>query len=106
MSPRKTVSPPKSDRNPPSRKKSRQGLSLRGDLLWSLLALAVGVILLPPLIWITGLTIIGPYANGGLWAMLTDMIAALQQGSKAAWLTLLAPLALVVIWRTSLRWLR
>jgi len=108
MSARKSASTPSrtAPRQDSSRRKGStavRGLSLRGDVLWSLLALAVGAIVLPPLVWMTGLIVIGPYANGGLWAMITDSLAALQQGSKAAWITLLAPLALVVIWRTTLR---
>lgn len=108
MSARKSASSPKRsgssrDTKPARNNPSRRGLSVRSDVAWAVLALAVGALALPPLVWITGLVVIGPYANGGLWAMTTDTLAALQQGSKAAWITLLSPLALVIIWRATLR---
>lgn len=106
MSARKSASrssSEKSSRRPP---KTGGGGSVRGDLAWATAALVTGVLIVPPLIWMTGLVVIGPYANGGLWAMLMDMTAQLQQGSRAAWISVLAPLALVLIWRLSLRWLR
>ena len=106
MSARKTASRSSSEKSDRKANGARGGLSLRGDLGWALAALATGVLIVPPLVWFTGLVVIGPYANGGLWAMLMDMTAALQAGSRAAWVTLLAPLALVLIWRLSLRWLR
>ncbi len=106
MSARKTASRSGSEKSGRKAKGARGGLSLRGDLVWAVAAIATGVLIVPPLVWFTGLLVIGPYANGGLWALLMDMNAALQQGSLAAWITLLAPLALVLIWRLSLRWLR
>ena len=106
MSARKTANAKSSSKKSTARSsQSKRGSAIRADVLWVLLGLLAGASLIPPLIWITGLIIIGPYANGGLWALWTDMIQALQDGSRAAWITLLAPAALAAIWRLSWRWL-
>lgn len=106
MSARKTANAKSSSKKSTARSsQSKRGSAIRADVLWVVLGLLAGASLIPPLIWITGLIIIGPYANGGLWALLTDMIQALQDGSRAAWITLLAPAALAAIWRLSWRWL-
>lgn len=106
MSARKTANAKSSSKKSTARSsQSKRGSAIRADVLWVVLGLLAGASLIPPLIWITGLIIIGPYANGGLWALWTDMIQALQDGSRAAWITLLAPAALAAIWRLSWRWL-
>lgn len=61
-------------------------------LLGSLIFGAVG---LPLLIWVTGRGLLGPYANGGMFAILGDFFTLLFSGSVAAWILLLAPYALL-----------
>lgn len=62
-------------------------------------ALAVGLFVAPPLIWLTGRTLFGPYANGGVFSLWGDFFGMLARGSLAAWIVALAPLALVLLAR-------
>jgi hypothetical protein len=106
MSARKTANAKSSSKKSTARSaRGKRGSAIGTDVLWITLGLLAGALLIPPLIWVTGLIIIGPYANGGLWALWTDLIQSLQDGSWAAWVTLLAPATLAAIWRISWRWL-
>lgn len=66
------------------------------------IALAVGFLVAPPLIWITGRGLFGPYANGGLFSLWGDFFGLLASGSLAAWVVALAPLALLLLARGAL----
>jgi hypothetical protein len=57
-------------------------------LLGSLIFGAVG---LPLIVWVTGRALLGPYANGGMFAILGDFFTMLFSGSLAAWILLFAP---------------
>jgi len=61
-------------------------------LLWSL---AAGAFAAPPLIWLTGRALLGPYANGGLFALWGDFAQQIVAGSLAAWIVLLGPFVLL-----------
>jgi len=61
-------------------------------LLWSL---AAGAFAVPPLIWLTGRGLLGPYANGGLFALWGDFAQQVVAGSAAAWIVLLGPFVLL-----------
>jgi len=61
-------------------------------LLGSLIFGAVGA---PLLVWIVGRISLGPYANGGMFAILGDFFTLLYAGSVAAWILLFAPYALL-----------
>jgi hypothetical protein len=65
-------------------------------------ALAVGLFAAPPLIWLTGRGLFGPYANGGVFSLWGDFFGLLARGSVAAWTVALAPLALLLIFRAAL----
>lgn len=68
------------------------------ELLSLGLALAVGLVVLPVLIWVVGKATLGPYTNGGLLALWRDFLLALAGGSPAYWLVALGPyLALWVL---------
>ncbi|MBU6378239.1 MAG: hypothetical protein KJS95_06860 [Gammaproteobacteria bacterium] len=67
---------------------NREARLLLGALIFS----AVG---LPLLVWLTGRALLGPYANGGMFAILGDFFAMLFSGSLAAWILLLAPWVLL-----------
>jgi CRP-like cAMP-binding protein len=54
-------------------------------------ALAVGLFVAPPLIWLTG------YANGGLFSLWGDFFGELARGSRSAWIVALAPCALLAL---------
>lgn len=55
------------------------------------LCLAAGLIVIPCLIWIIGRGMLGPYTNGGLFALWLDFGRGLLQGSAAFWAILLGP---------------
>lgn len=56
-------------------------------------ALAFGVIALPLLIWISGQTLLGPYAHGGIFSFAGDFFLALAQGNPVFWIIALGPVA-------------
>lgn len=58
-------------------------------------ALIFGAVGLPLLVWISGRTLLGPYANGGMFAILGDFFTLLYSGSVSAWILLLAPYVLL-----------
>lgn len=62
-----------------------------------LIALGVGVLLLPLLVWLVGWTLLGPYANGSMLALWGDFATLLGDGSIAAWIVLLSPATLYVL---------
>jgi hypothetical protein len=64
-----------------------------------LAALALGLFGAPPLIWMTGRGLFGPYANGGPFSLWGDFFRLLASGSLAAWIVALAPLALLLLVR-------
>ena len=67
---------------------NREARLLLGALIFSAVAL-------PLLVWLTGRALLGPYANGGMFAILGDFFAMLFAGSLAAWILLLAPWVLL-----------
>jgi len=64
-------------------------------------ALIFGAVGLPLLVWLSGRTLLGPYANGGMFAILGDFFALLQTGSIAAWILLLGPYVLLGLLRVA-----
>jgi len=62
-------------------------------------ALIVGAVPLPLLVWVTGRSTLGPYANGGLLAILGDFFTLLFSGSLAAAILLVGPYALLSLLR-------
>lgn len=64
-------------------------------------ALIFGAVGLPLLVWITGRIALGPYANGGMFAILSDFFTLLYSGSIAAWILLLGPYVLLGVLRAA-----
>lgn len=62
-------------------------------------ALIFGAVAVPLLIWVTGRLALGPYGNGGMFAIVGDFFTQLYAGSTAAWIVLLAPYALLTALR-------
>ncbi|MFT3905312.1 MAG: hypothetical protein QM718_03290 [Steroidobacteraceae bacterium] len=65
-------------------------------------ALAIGVVVVPLLIWVVGSAALGPYAGGSVFSLWGAYLSALVHFSLAFWLLALAPYALlwfVRIWR-------
>lgn len=69
----------------------RRSSGARHEFAALALALGLGLVLLPVLIWIVGKATLGPYTNGGLLALWRDFLVALAQGSPACWLVALGP---------------
>ena len=61
------------------------------ELALALLGVALGVLLMPLLVWAAGMLALGPYANGGFGALLGDFLRGLAEGSLACWLVLAGP---------------
>ena len=60
-------------------------------------AILVGLFVVPPLIWLTGRALFGPYANGGLFSLWADFFGEMARGARSAWIVALAPGALVAL---------
>ena len=84
----------------------RQTRGMKRELLTLAVCLGVGLLLMPILIWFIGAAQLGPYANGGLGALLLDYYLALFKGSLAYWLVALGPYAAVWVLRGLRFWLR
>ena len=76
------------------------------ELLTFSLCLAVGLLVMPLLIWLIGSVELGPYANGGLAGLLSDYYRGLAKGSLAYWLVALGPYAAVWLLRGLRYWFR
>jgi hypothetical protein len=74
-------------------------LTLNREARLLLGALLFGAVALPPLVWLTGRALLGPYANGGMFAILGDFFTLLFTGSLEAWLLLFAPWLLLTALR-------
>ena len=84
----------------------RRTRGARRELLTLALGLAVGLLVMPVLIWLVGSVLLGPYANGGLGNLLKDYFLALARGSLAYWLVALGPYAVVWLVRGLRYWFR
>ncbi len=84
----------------------RQTSGLQHELIAFGLCLAIGLVLMPTLIWVIGSSALGPYTNGGLLALGRDYFAALLKGSMAFWLVALGPYAGLWLLRAARRGLR
>lgn len=62
-------------------------------------ALIFGAVGLPLLVWLTGRIALGPYANGGMFAILGDFFTLLYSGSIASWILLIGPYVLLGVLR-------
>jgi hypothetical protein len=69
------------------------------EALIALIALIVGVTLLPVAVYYTGVETLGPYTGGGLWRFWGDFFKGLAQGGLSWWLIALGPYALLLFAR-------
>jgi hypothetical protein len=76
--------------------------TLRRELLWLLIGLPVGVLLLPPLIWLVGSHVFGPYAGGGTRDLVDHFFRGLAQGQQAFWIVALGPYVVLIALRLTL----
>ncbi len=78
----------------------RRSRRLRFELIFASLWLAVGLFLLPALIYAVGAALLGPYGqNAGLSTFYSDFFADLADASGRAWSIALGPLLLIYLLR-------
>jgi hypothetical protein len=80
----------------------------RRELMIFGIALLVGLIGVPPLIWVAGTRILGPYTRGtevhdSPLALMADYFAGLAHGSLIFWAVALGPAAFLLAARVILR---
>ncbi len=61
------------------------------ELLAVAICLALGLVLMPCLIFAAGRLALGPYARGNLFSLWHDYLQGLAAGSRAAWFIALGP---------------
>ena len=76
---------------------------VRREAVWLGVAVAVGLLVLPPVVYATGVKTLGAYAHGGLGAFLGDYYAALINLRSAAWILATGPIAALLVWRLLMR---
>ena len=73
---------------------------LRFELIFASIWLAVGLFVVPGLIFGVGIALLGPYGDGkGLGSFYADFFAGLAEPSARAWLIALGPLVLISLLR-------
>jgi hypothetical protein len=80
--------------------------TVRREFLWLLIALAVGMLLLPPLIGLVGSRVFGPYAAGSSRDLVDHFFRGLGQGQEAFWIIALGPYLAILTLRLTLAGLR
>ena len=80
--------------------------TVRREFLWLLIALSVGLLLLPPLIWLVGSHVFGPYAGGNTRDLVDQFYRGLAQGQQAFWIVALGPYVAILTLRLTLASLR
>ena len=78
---------------------SLNGATIRREFQWLLIALPVGVLLLPPLIWLAGSHVFGPYAGGNTRDLIDHYFRGLGQGHQTFWIVALGPYLAVLTLR-------
>jgi len=74
-------------------------MHLKRHVAWAAAALVFAALLLPFLVYYTGLRVFGAYPGGGPLRFVGAYYADLGRLQPGAWLLLLGPVALVVVWR-------
>ena len=86
----------------------RLGLGSLGaqEIAVSVLALAVGFGLMPLLIFLAGSAFLGRYEGASLAGMYASLFQGFKSGSPAAWVVLLGPYSLYLLFRGLRLWWR
>jgi hypothetical protein len=79
---------------------------VRRELLWVLIGLVVGLLLLPPLIWLVGSHVFGPYASGDGRDLVDHFFRGLGQGQQGFWIVALGPYAAILALRATVASIR
>lgn len=80
--------------------------TVRREVLWLLIGLPIGVLLLPPLIWLLGSRVFGPYGGGNTRDLVDHFFRGLGQGQQAFWIVALGPYVAILTLRLTLAGLR
>src|SRR5262245_60354791 len=79
---------------------SRNQRRLRFELIFGSVWLGIGLVVLPALIFMVGITLLGPYRDGsGLGRFYVDFFGDLAEPAGRAWLIALGPLLLITVLR-------
>lgn len=76
-------------------------MALKRDAVWLLVALLIGVFVLPLLVYFTGTMVFGPYAKGGPGAFLSGYFGDLVTLRWFSWSLALGPLIIAILWRAA-----
>ena len=76
---------------------------VRRELLWIAIALLIGMVAMPPLIWLVGSRVLGPYALGGLATLWQQFFRGLSSGTFAFWWVAVGPYFLLLALRILIR---
>jgi hypothetical protein len=81
------------------------------ELIVAGVGLAVGLLVMPFIVWAAGNRFLGPYTHGddlrgGPWALFGDYVVGLAHGSAVFWVVALGPLTLFMLIRGFLALLR
>ncbi len=90
----------------PSRATAGLAGTLRRELIVLGAALAFGVLAVPPLLWLAGTRTLGPYAGGGVAALVANFFRGLASGALAFWLVALGPYLVLTALRALLALMR
>jgi hypothetical protein len=77
----------------------RAPVSIRRELIILAAAIAVGVCVVPPLLWLVGSRALGPYAGGGAGAFMSGFFRGLGTGSFGFWMVALGPYLITLVVR-------
>jgi hypothetical protein len=72
-------------------------MTRRSDKYWLIIALGFGVLVLPWLVFATGRTLLGPYADGSALMFFVNFLLDLVTFHWHAWAMALGPLLIVVV---------
>ena len=78
-------------------------LNPRRDKFWLLAALVFGLLVLPFLVYLTGVYVLGKYSTGGAAVFFGDYLRGLVTLQWYSWVLAAGPLVIVASWRTALR---
>jgi hypothetical protein len=82
---------------------------LRGlsrELAIALVALVIGIALMPALIFLAGSSALGRYEGASAGRLYQSILGGLEQGSPSAWIVILGPYGLYVLFRILEAWWR
>ena len=77
--------------------------AIRREAVWLGIALAAGLLILPPVVYATGVRTLGAYAHGGLGSFLGNYYGSLLGLRPAAWVLASGPIVAIALWRGLMR---